>query len=402
MTGHLYEKNGKYHMMINAYDENGKLRRRSIATGLKVKNNKTKAEAMLRNTIRAMELQAEELRRLSPDKRKLQSITLAEAVDRWMVGAKRRIDAITYQGYDSLVRLHIRPYFKANGILLREATVEQMQTFFDQMAESGRANGKGGLSPRTLRLLKNIVYQTFKEAVRDGVIVANPCEYVILPSLTRYDFHYYTREEMKALLAAIVDDPLYPVIKVTYTYGLRRSEALGLKWDCVNFEDKTLIIKRTVVRVSEIVEKDRTKNETSRRSFPISPEMETLLRGLKAQQEADRKLCGKSYVNSEHVFCWPDGRPFSPDYVSKHFAKLLEKHGFSHIRFHELRHSSASNLLSMGFTLKDVQEWLGHSDIKMTANIYGHLDVQRKKMLANAMEFSETSAQNGASERTTA
>ena len=399
MTGHLYEKNGKYHMMINTYDENGKRCRKSIATGLKVKNNKTKAESMLRKTIQAMEQQEQQRRKLSPAKRELYDLTLAEAVDRWMVGAKRRIDDITYQGYDSLVRLHIRPYFTESGLLLREATVDELQAYFDEMAVAGRKDGKGGLSARTLRLLKNILYQTLKEAVRDGAIIANPCEYVILPPIERYDFHFYTREQMKALLTAIADDPLFPIVKVTYTYGLRRSEALGLKWDCVDFEAEALTIKRTVVKVMRAVEKNRTKNESSRRSFPLTSEVKTLLLEMKAQQEADKKLCGKSYVNSGYVFRWRDGHPFTPDYVSKHFAKLLENTGFPHIRFHELRHSSASNLLSMGYTLKDVQEWLGHSDIKMTANIYGHLDIQRKKTLACAMEFSDESGKNETTEQ---
>lgn len=399
MTGHLYEKNGKYHMMINTYDENGKRCRKSIATGLKVKNNKTKAEKMLREAIRTMEKQEEKRKEMSPVQKEMYDLSFAKAIDRWMTGAKRRIDDITYQGYDSLVRLHIRPYFEASGTLLREVRLDELQAFFDKMAVAGRKDGKGGLSARTLRLLKNIIYQTLKEAVRDGVIIANPCEYVILPPIERYDFHFYTREQMKSLLTAIADDPLYPIVKVTYTYGLRRSEALGLKWDCVDFEAEALTIKRTVVKVMRPVEKNRTKNESSRRSFPLTLEIKTLLLEMKAQQEADKKLCGKSYVDSGYVFRWPDGHPFAPDYVSKHFAKLLEMHGFPHIRFHELRHSSASNLLSMGYTLKDVQEWLGHSDIKMTANVYGHLDVQRKKTLANAMDFSGMPGPNDASER---
>lgn len=85
------------------------------------------------------------------------------------------------------------------------------------------------------------------------------------------------------------------------------------------------------------------------------------------------------------MFTWADGGPFSPDYVSQHFAALLKKHNLPHIRFHELRHSCASILISMGFTLKDIQEWLGDSDIKMTANIYSHLDVERKKSMADRL-----------------
>lgn len=119
---------------------------------------------------------------------------------------------------------------------------------------------------------------------------------------------------------------------------------------------------------------------TSGSSWP----RQIFLAALNAEQE-NRRLCGKDYQQPPYVFKWPDGRPFSPDYVSRHFAALLHKHGLPHIRFHELRHSCASLLLSQGMTLKDVQEWLGHSDIKMTANVYGHLDIARKQSIADTM-----------------
>jgi len=80
-----------------------------------------------------------------------------------------------------------------------------------------------------------------------------------------------------------------------------------------------------------------------------------------------------------------NGIPFAPDYVTHRFSELLEKNGLPHIRFHELRYSCASFLINMGFSLKDVQEWLGHSDIRMTANIYSHLDVSRKKNMADKL-----------------
>ena len=85
------------------------------------------------------------------------------------------------------------------------------------------------------------------------------------------------------------------------------------------------------------------------------------------------------------MFKWDDGRPYSPDYITQKFPALLKAHGMPHIRLHELRHSCASLLINAGFTLKDVQEWMGHSDIKMTANIYGHLDVARKQSIADKL-----------------
>ena len=137
----------------------------------------------------------------------------------------------------------------------------------------------------------------------------------------------------------------------------------------------------------KVVAKDKTKNNSSRRSFPMTPDIKEILMDIKQQQEHEKKFFGNEYHDSDYVFRWPDGKPFSPDYVTDKFQKLLKAAGMPKIRFHELRHSAASNLLNMNFNLKDVQDWLGHSDIKTTANIYGHLDAKRKKSMAEALSM---------------
>ena len=190
---------------------------------------------------------------------------------------------------------------------------------------------------------------------------------------------------MKHLLEVTKNERLYPLIYITSIYGLRRSEVLGLKWDSVNYETQTLSICHTVAKVTKVVEKDKTKNASSFRSFPLTADAAEMFRHLKKQEDLNRKLFGKEYHNNDYIFKWEDGKPYSPDYVSRAFGKLLKKYNLPHIRFHELRHSCASLLLSQGFGLKDVQEWLGHSDIKMTANIYGHLDTKRKQGIAANM-----------------
>ena len=114
----------------------------------------------------------------------------------------------------------------------------------------------------------------------------------------------------------------------------------------------------------------------------MTEEIRNIFLALTAEQEEDRRLFGKGYQENDYVFKWPDGHPFATDYVTKYFAKMLKRCGLPHIRFHELRHSCASILLNDGCSLKDVQEWLGHANIQMTANIYGHLDLGRKQTVA--------------------
>jgi len=376
MTGSLQVKNNTYYMVINTYDKDGKRKLKWISTGLPTKGNKKRAEQILREKLREYELKENLV---------YSDMLFSDAIRQWLKASAVRVDKVTLQGYECLANSQILPYFDDQQIKLIDVNRRVLQMYIDEKYQNGRKDGKGGLSPRSLRLHKNILYQTLKDAVRDELIPNNPCELVVLPQMQRYEATFYNAEQLNTLIAAIKDEPLYPLIKLTVVYGLRRSEVLGLKWDSVDFENGTLTIKHTVTKVLKTVEKDKTKNASSHRSFPLVSEVRTLLQDLKAQETENRKLFGGEYVDNDYILKWDDGRPFSPDYVTHRFSDFLKENDLPHIRFHELRHSCASYLINMGFTLKDVQEWLGHSDIKMTANIYSHLDVSRKKSMADAL-----------------
>lgn len=375
MTGSLQIKNNKYYIVLNTY-ENGKRKVKWISTGLEAKGNKRKAEQLFRETLLKYE---QEEHCVQSD------VLFSEYIRHWLTKIESRVDAVTVQGYTLLVNRHILPYFDRNGVKLVKVTRKMLQDFLDEKSQSGRLDGKGGLSPKSVREIKNLVHQILNEAVRDELIDTNPCTLIVLPPSQPPAAKFYTVEQLNALLAAACDEPLYPLIRTAIVYGLRRSELLGLKWDSVDFDNNALHIRHTVVKVTEVVEKDKTKSKSSRRSFPLLPEMREMFLAIKEEQKQNRKLFGKGYVKTDYVFCWSDGRPFSPDYVSQRFGEILKKYGFPHIRFHELRHSCASVLINQGYSLKDVQEWMGHSDIGVTANIYGHLETKRKVDMANRM-----------------
>ena len=387
MTASLQEKNNKWYIVLNTY-ENGKRKQKWISTNLPVKGNKTRAQKMLRDTLAEYE-KAETEAVEAQQKSKRDDILFTEAVKEWysdkVADIGHPIDETTRQGYEILIEKHIDPYFKANGLKLGEINKDNLQVFFNEKAKNGRLDGKGGLAPRSLKLIKNIINQTLLFFVANGDIPNNPCQFVRLPSVERYNSKYYTKSQIDTLLDSIKNEPLYPLIMLTAIYGLRRSEAIGLQWSSVDFEAETVLICHTVAKVKSTVEKDKTKTTSSRRTYPMTPEIKNLLLDLKAQQEGDREFYGNTYHEGDYVFRWGDGRPFSPDYVSQKFRKLLKEHNMPHIRFHELRHSAASNLLNMDFKLEDVKDWLGHSTIKTTADVYGHLDASRKKNMAAAL-----------------
>ena len=177
-------------------------------------------------------------------------------------------------------------------------------------------------------------------------------------------------------------------------YGLRRSEAIGLKWDAIDFQNNTITIKHTVISCcidGKLVQeaRDTTKTKSSMRTLPLVPEFKERLLKQKAQQDEYRRVCGRSY-NREYLdyICVDEmGNLVTPQYVTDAFPKLLEKNGLRKIRFHDLRHSCASLLLSNGVPMKQIQEWLGHSDFSTTANVYAHLDYNSKRSSADAMSL---------------
>ena len=375
MTGSLTIKNGKYYAVLNIY-EDGKRKKKWINSGLPEKGNKRKAEAFLREKI----AEYERLEGIVQT-----DILFADYVRHWLTHISRKVDEVTMQGYQTLADSHILPYFDQKKVPLRSIDHTMIQRYMDEKQESGRLDGKGGLSPRSLRLHKNIISQTLDLAVQTKLIPANPCQFVELPQNVRYESTFYTAAQLQDLFTALQGDELLPLVKITALYGLRRSELLGLQWDSIDFEQKTMTIRHTVSKVTSIVAKDKTKTASSHRIFPLTPEAVEIFRRAKEEEQQNRVMFGSEYQENPYVFKWPDGHNYTPDYISHRFNDLLKKHNLPHIRFHELRHSCASMLIAMGWTLKDVQEWLGHSDIKMTANIYSHLDTARKTSIAASL-----------------
>lgn len=375
MTGSLTVKNGKYYAVLNIY-EDGKRKKKWINSGLPEKGNKRKAEQFLREQLAEYERMEGIVR---------SDILFSDYMRIWFEQIARTVDTVTLQGYEITAKSHVLPYFDRKKVQLKDIDYKTLQLYIDEKHRNGRLDGKGGLSPKSLRAHKNIISQTLDMAVKNKLIPANPFQFVIMPPLVRYESTFYNDAQLRELFAALHDDPLLPLVKITALYGLRRSELLGLQWDSIDFGTRTMTIRHTVAKVTEVVAKDKTKNASSRRTFPLTTEAFAIFSEAKRQEQQNRLAFGSQYQENNYVFKWHDGRPYHPDYVSHRFNDLLKKHDLPHIRFHELRHSCASMLISMGFSLKDVQEWLGHSDIQMTANIYSHLDIARKNTIAASL-----------------
>lgn len=181
-------------------------------------------------------------------------------------------------------------------------------------------------------------------------------------------------------------------VKLAAFYGLRRSECIGLRWSAIDFNNNTLTVNHTVTTVEvdgkEVeLASDTAKTKSSLRTLPLVPVFKELLLKKRAEQKEFRRLCGKAYCTDYLDYICVDqlGKRTSPDYITEYFPKFLKKNGLRVIRFHDLRHSCASMLLANGVPMKQIQDWMGHSDFSTTANIYAHLDYQSKVTSAEAM-----------------
>lgn len=375
MTGSLQIKNDIYYAVINL-NKNGKKNQKWISTGFHTKGNKRKAEQFLNDMLREYENKHGN----STD------VLFSDYVRQWLSYVCNRVDLVTFQGYEIIAKTRVIPYFDEKAVKLIDVDKVVLQKYFDDEISKGKLDGSGALSASSLKHFKNIINQTLNHAVKNDLISSNPCSFVELPKVQKYDSKYYNAEQLKTLFKAIKDDELENLIKITTLYGLRRSEVLGIRWSSIDFESRRLTINHTISKVTSIVSKDKTKNQSSHRSFILSDEAIDIFKGIKENEKQNMSLFGKDYQVNDYVFKWSNGKPYSPDYITRHFTRILSKNDLPKIRFHELRHSCASLLMNNGFTLKDVSEYMGHSDIQITADIYGHLDTSRKESLSKEIE----------------
>lgn len=389
MTSSLQIKSGTYYVVFRVPDNEGGTKQKWVNTKIPANGrNKREAKKAADQIVR----QYEE----APQTVDYPKMLFSDWIDLWMEQKRSEVDVITYEGYKSYVKNHIKPYFEAKKLALQKITPQDIQNYYnDKIRHDGEEQAKGKLSGKSLKAHHVIIRGSLEDAVKKNIIALNPADRVTLPKKEKFTGNFYTVAQVSKLLEVLDGNVIQPVVALTLFYGMRRSEILGLKWSAINLEENTLEAKATVVRFSKVVEKERTKNNASHRTYPIIPEVREILLRLKSGQERNRKLFGAEYYDNDYVFTWPDGRLFAPDYIASKFSKTLKQNNLPHIRYHDLRHTTASLLLAQGFQLKEIQEWLGHSDIKMTANIYGHLDFDSKKKMANGMgSMLEVSAPN--------
>ncbi|WP_417414060.1 tyrosine-type recombinase/integrase [Hominenteromicrobium sp.] len=231
-----------------------------------------------------------------------------------------------------------------------------------------------------------------KYALKTDLVTQNVAEKVDRPKKNDYQPVFLDADELQHLFEVVKGTKFELPVLVAAFYGLRRGEVVGLKWDAIDFERGTITIKHTVTSVqmdgkTKMYAQDSAKTKSSMRTLPLVGSFAEYFKEVKAAQEVNKKVCGNcyNYEYDGYVFVDELGNLMNPNYLTSQFPQYIQKHGCKRMRFHDLRHSCASLLLANGVPLKQIQEWLGHSDFSTTANIYAHLDYSSKLSSASAM-----------------
>lgn len=376
VAGHLREKSGHYYAVLNYTDSSGKRKTKWISTGLPVKGNKKRAEAILLEARRNFVVDAK--KQINDD------ILFADYMEEWLDIIKNSVAIPTFASYSSIVKKKISPYFREQGITLKNLTAKNIQDYYNY--ELSRVSASS-----VLHYHANI-HKALKYAVKTDLIDANPADKIERPKKKRFVGSFYNADEINELFELSMGTKLELPILFAACYGLRRSEIIGLKWDSIDFTRNSITIHHTITSCNLdgkhiLVVSDDTKTNLSMRTLPLVPFIRDRLLEIKGQQQENQRLCGRSYIKDYigYVCVNEIGDLIKPHYVTERFSKLLKINGLRHIRFHDLRHSCASLLLANGVSMKQIQEWLGHSDFATTANIYAHLDYSAKLSSADAM-----------------
>lgn len=329
---------------------------------------KTKGEAK-----EAAQKREEELKNL--DHVELKDITFGEFSKRWLKLKEDTIRDNTYNTYVERIKNYMIPYFAKTK--LADLKVMHIKEWHDKL--------KKKINRTTIQDVHKLMKRIVKDAVLWEIIPKNPFELIKTPTSETKKMEVWEKDEVSFFLSSIKEDPLYIAFYLALTTGMRQSEILGLRWESVNFENRTIAVTATLQRNTKKIIED-TKSKTSARSIQVSAEIIHELKKHRKHQKQQQLIAGTAWKNYDLVISTGFGTPIIARNLNRSFERLKNKLKMKQITFHELRHTHATLLLKANIHPKIVSERLGHSTIKVTLDRYSHVIPNMQKEAADMID----------------
>jgi integrase len=361
MRGHIRERSpGRWAIVLDVKDpEVGSRRRRRwhSFTG-------TKREAQIECARLIAELQGGTAIDASRE-------TVAGYLKHWLAHKRTRISPRSYENYSEVARLQLVPLI--GSIPVAKLRPTDIAGAYSKALESGRRDGVGGLSPRSVHTMHRILSQAMKQAVRWQMIARNPCDAVTPPRVERKPMRVLDAEAAIALMEAARGRAMFAPVMLGVLCGLRRGEAAALKWRDVNLETAQLSIMQSLEQTSAGGVRFKPPKSGRGRTVALPALAVEELRQHRIRQAEDLLRLGVRQSDETHVCLQPNYEPWAPRNLSSAFIKFMIASGLPRVRLHDLRHSHATHLLAANVHPKVVQERLGHANIATTMDLYSHV-----------------------------
>ena len=307
-------------------------------------------------------------------------------LEQWLDGIQTTVSPRTHELYDYICHKHLIPGF--GNVPLCQLKPQRIQTLYADKL-------KQGLSPRTVQLQHVCLHKSLDNAVKVGLIPRNPCDQVDQPRVERHAMHTMTEDNVTQFLNEARKGEYYTLFFLLLFTGMRRGEALSLRWGDIDLTGAQLSINRNMQCIKGKISYKSPKTASSRRQIDLSPNTCTVLRLHKEfQEDTKKRLKGPKVTNDDLVFWHPNGSPYLPDGITHAWMRLTARCGLSGIRLHDARHTHATLLLKAGVNVKVIQERLGHANFSTTMNLYAHVSPGMQKEAASRFDDIVTGTPN--------